>query len=283
MAHLEGLSTNLWMTVTGDVGELRRMARGLDAWSEGLGQGKGGCSVYVWERADRLSVLGGALGAVFDAEALEQLGVPSVRDRAVARANASQLEAAGLLRSYQAEAVACALTAVMGRSVIDMAMGGGKTRCAAGLAAAAGGRWLYLVQNKELAAQSEKSFGELLGPMNAACSDVEGLGELVATTYAGIKKLEGATFDGVIVDECHGISAPTRAVAYARVKATYRVGLSGTPLDRQDTKNALVLAMLGPVAYRVGLEQLTADGYLAAGTVRVVRYRPGRGLFVSLA
>jgi superfamily II DNA or RNA helicase len=280
MAHLEGDSCNLWLTISGELAELKAIARALDAWTEGLGKGKGGCPVYLWEGKDRLAILGGALPVALGAEAVGRLGVPSGETAFVVRANARRLASAGLLRDYQADAVCAALMAPGGRAVVDMVMGGGKTHVSAGLAAAAGGRWLYLVQNKELAAQSERAFGEALDAMNAVCTDVEEVGSLVATTYAGIKKLGSCVYDGVIVDECHGISAPTRAVAYAAVKAFWRVGLSGTPLDRQDTKNGLVLAMLGPVAYRIGLEQLTADGYLSSGTVRVARYQPGRGLIL---
>jgi superfamily II DNA or RNA helicase len=158
-----------------------------------------------------------------------------------------------------------------------MAMGGGKTRLAAAICALGAsygqGRWLYLVRNKELAGQSEKEFEELLPRM---CEVTGALGpSLTATTYAGVAKLDDNEFDGVIVDEVQDLPAPTRAREYARAKSDWKIGLSGTPLDRQDAGNALVIGLTGPVVHRVSLEELTEAGFLSRGRVQPVVWDRG--------
>jgi len=277
MANVQGDSAGIWTRVESDQKELRNLAAQLDAWSAGLDLRGVGCPVYFWASETVMEVLTGALAAIMPKTILDNCGFPSGGTRSVVQANAARLEKGGFLRDYQAEAVSVGLEATMGRCVLDVFMGGGKTRIAAGLAAAAGGRWLYLVQNKELARQSEQSFSELLGPMAQVCADVE-QPQICATTYAGIKKLDDRCFDGVIVDECHCISAPTRALAYAAVRAPWRIGLSGTPLDRTDNRNALVIGFLGPIAYTIGLEQLAKEGHLSSGAVRVLKFIPGYGV-----
>lgn len=277
MANLQGDSTGIWTTVHSDMAELTRLTAQLDAWSAQLDPRGVGCPAYIWSSPTSLDVLTGALVANMPRAQLDNCGFPSGEMRLAVRANAERLKAEGFLRDYQAEAVSAGLEATMGRCVLDVFMGGGKTRIAAGLAAAAGGRWLYLVQNKELARQSEQSFTELLAPMAQVCIDVE-RPQICATTYAGVKKLDDRLFDGVIVDECHCISAPTRALAYAAVRAPWRIGLSGTPLDRTDNRNALVVGFLGPIAYTIGLEQLAKEGHLSSGSVRVLKFIPGYGV-----
>ena len=192
-----------------------------------------------------------------------------------------RLRELGLIREYQARAVLLALSAPYGRGILDIAMGGGKTLLAISLAAVAAAlgrpRWLYLVQNRELADQTLRALGKDSGPI------LEALGgpalDFQATTYAGVKKLDSRRFDGVLVDECHALAPPTRCLPYAMVKAHWHIGMSGTPLDRQDEKNALTIGLLGPVLLSIDVAKLEEEGFLARGKVKVVRYsRRARGV-----
>lgn len=260
---------DFWAEVTGSEEELDRVAAKLRSFAAELapdGQGRALCL----RRPGCLRVPAGAILLLGD-----QPGVLDARGLELVQAGAERLETLGFLRDYQARAVGAALTAPMGRATVDVVMGGGKTRIAAGLAAVAQavggyGAWLYLVQNGELARQAETEIAELLPKMAA------GLGgppaQVTATTYSGIKKLPSKRFNGVIVDECHLLPAPTRCLPYALVKATWRVGLSGTLLDRTDSKNALIIALLGPRVCEVKIPELEEQEHLARGRVVVLRY-----------
>ena len=259
-----------WATIRGSAGELDAVLTKLKAWARELDPDGKGHPVTISREVGELRV---PAGLVLLLE--EWPPVLSPRELELARGGAERLEALGLLRSYQARAVAAALCAPLGRATVDVAMGGGKTRIAAGLAAVAQavggwGQWLYLVQNGELARQSEKSFAELLGQMAAGLGGAPA--QLTSTTYAGIKRLTSRRFDGVIVDECHLLPAPTRCLPYATVKATWRIGLSGTLLDRQDAKNSLVIALLGPRVCQVQIPELEREGFLSRGEVRILTF-----------
>lgn len=257
---------SLWASVTGSVGDLMRLRMYLDAWVSGLSRGSGGVPVHASD-GNGCKVLVGAL-----LEAMQQ-GVASGLDEGdvpeALTEKARLLVAEGLLRGYQAEAAVKALSAPMGRGVVDMFMGGGKTRLSAALAALGGGKWLYLVQNKELARQSRAAFEEVLDEM---CEVTDFTASIEATTYAGVEKLSTWHYDGVIVDEVHCLPARTRALEYAKIQAQRRIGLSGTPLDRQDARNAMVIALTGPVICKVTYEELVANGYLSEGKLHTVKY-----------
>jgi superfamily II DNA or RNA helicase len=79
--------------------------------------------------------------------------------------------------------------------------------------------------------------------------------------------------DGIIVDECHALAAATR-IRLLRMcsNAYWRVGESGTPLDRGDGKSLKVIGALGPIVAEVTAAELIDKGYLAKPTVKVVEY-----------
>jgi superfamily II DNA or RNA helicase len=258
-----------WATIVGSEGELDQVVGKLREFAAELapsGQARSLCL----RTPGHLRVPAGAVLLLED-----RPGVLSARGSELAEAGAKHLEAAGLLRDYQARAVGAALTAPLGRATVDVVMGGGKTRIAAALAAVAQavggfGAWLYLVQNGELARQAEAEIAELLPMMAARLGGPPA--QVTATTYSGIKKLPSKHFAGVIVDECHLLPAPTRCLPFALVKATWRIGLSGTLLDRTDTKNALIIALLGPRVCEVKIPELEEQEHLARGRVQVLRY-----------
>lgn len=168
----------------------------------------------------------------------------------------SKLEGLGY-RPYQIDAIQAALDAPLGRCILDLGMGAGKTRCAAGIAYVIGGRWLYVVHGIDLVRQASETF-RATGVGVRACGWTE-FGRLASDLY-----------EGVIVDECHGLGTNQRAQAMAAFRGHWRVGLSGTPLDRTDQRNALVVGLLGPVAYRKGVGDLTEDGWLAECKLHVL-------------
>lgn len=258
--------SSLWARVEGQQEELRNVEAWIAAWSRGLSP-KEDSRALCLRKSWGLKVLVGALMQAV------QLGLLNIGEPAYVDDSADKLEAVGLLRSYQAEAVRRALGALLGRAVLEMAMASGKTRTSAALAACAGGNWLYVVTNMELALQAKAEIDEVLPELCAVTGKVA---TVSAMNYGGIKRLERKRFEGIIVDEAHGLPAPTRALQYATLSAERRIGLSGTPLDRQDSANAMVIGLLGPVVYKVGTKELADAGYLAKGRVIPVSYKHRR-------
>jgi len=184
----------------------------------------------------------------------------------------TKLVAAGILRGYQGSAVSAAVGAWGGRGIIQAPTGSGKTYIAAAIVTCIGGRWLYVVQNKELAAQTEQSFLKVIPRM---CAHLYGddevqldLPSVRCCSYGGIKHLTSdVPLKGLLVDECHGASAKTRADALVGALAEWHLGLSATALDRQDRKNGLVVGLLGPIIYQIDSKTLEDAGALSPGKV----------------
>jgi superfamily II DNA or RNA helicase len=271
----------LWGALCGAKAELDAVEGHLDAWVH-LTTAEVQ-KVWIRRSPEEMLVLGGILALLLreghlgkaEAQARQELGMNSSQVSKITR----KLEGA-LLRDYQARCVADALLAPFGRGVLNVVMGGGKTRIAAGLASVGAAlgepRWLYLVQNRELASQARRSFRELLPQMAGVLQVQEPV--LEATTYSQVRRLESLQWDGVIVDEAHCLPAKTRCLPFAEVKANRRIGMSGTPLDRQDGRNALVIGLLGPVVAEVEIADLEPNGYLAKGEVKVVKFDARRGI-----
>lgn len=279
---------SIWATLHGPRSELAAIVEMVDGWSASLTPRGAARPVYLWRDAGAsLQLLTGIVALLVQWGALRGEAYGQV-DGARVRALADSLVDEGLVRDYQADAAVGALLAPLGRGLVEVAMGGGKTYiCAliAVLGAAVGrGRWLYLVQNKELAQQSRASFEHVMPLMSRALCEAGGAplppAVLTATTYSGIGKRSGdgeeKTYDGVLVDECHLLPAPTRCVPFASVDAWWRVGLSGTALDRQDGGNPLVVGLLGPSVFSITIDQLESRGFLSRGRVESVLY-PGNG------
>jgi superfamily II DNA or RNA helicase len=218
---------------------------------------------------------------------------------------AAQTDDALKLRYYQADALLAILDGtsksavvnkpIKGRGIIKIATGGGKSQIAAALPILFPGRWLFLVHRSHLAidvaGRYEKFTGEHAGRI------LEGKFEpgdkfTVATIQSLHTKLGENRFkdwaskiDGVIIDECHTVAAETHgAVAQSFTKAYWKVGLSGTPLDRADKKSIQAVGAIGPIIYEKTPGELIAEGFLARPTVKIVPcwQPPFRGDWQSL-
>lgn len=76
---------------------------------------------------------------------------------------------------------------------------------------------------------------------------------------------------GVIIDECHVQPAATfYAVTQACVNAYFRIGLSGTPLQRGDKRNVLAVGALGKMLYKIRVKTLIDEGVYAYPRMRFV-------------
>lgn len=90
----------------------------------------------------------------------------------------------------------------------------------------------------------------------------------------GREILEAA--QAVCIDECHVQPADTFfAVTQAARNAFYRIGLSGTPLQRGDKRNVLAIGALGKIVYRIRIKTLIDEGRYATPIIRFVTVAGG--------
>lgn len=77
------------------------------------------------------------------------------------------------------------------------------------------------------------------------------------------------SFDCVIVDECHHVSARTLEFIAGNFTAKWRFGVSATP-DKQDDKYDIVRSVLGDVIHRDDEHKLRQSGVLVQPRVKVI-------------
>lgn len=195
------------------------------------------------------------------------------------------------LRPYQLRAVEAAIA--QERGIMWLPTGSGKTEVAFGLIRALPTRWLFVVHRADIADQTAERFD--LRQKEHAGTGWVGDSHRAARFYGGSHeigdRLTVATFQtlrsqqsdpateqlfrqvgGLIVDECHTLPASTfYQIAQKFVGARYRLGLSGTPLDRGDKRSLMAVGALGPVIHRIRTAELIDRGLLARPEIRFVK------------
>lgn len=204
-------------------------------------------------------------------------------------------------RPYQDDAVRKAI--LSGRSILQVATGGGKTVIASKLIATLKCNTLFMVHTKDLLYQAKKSFEEMLvgqeiGQIGDGVIDIKPI--TIATMQAlskhlGVKfekGLDDADYnekttnttkyakaidecvkgaDMVIWDEVHRIACDmAMGVAEKIENATYWVGLSASPW-RDDGADIMIEACIGSIEYRLSASDLIDMGYLVPPIIRRVR------------
>lgn len=204
-------------------------------------------------------------------------------------------------RPYQDDAVRAAI--LNGRSILQVATGGGKTVIASKLIASLKCNTLFLVHTKDLLYQAKGSFEEMLvgqeiGQIGDGVVDIRPI--TVATMqslskHLGIKfekGLDDASYDEepidgtkhaknidkcvrntdlVIWDEVHRVACDMAlGVAQKIVNAPYWVGLSASPW-RDDGADLMIEAAIGSVKYKLDASALIDMGYLVPPIIRRVK------------
>lgn len=192
-------------------------------------------------------------------------------------------EEAPWLRDYQHEAVDAVLAAT--RGILWLGTGAGKSECAVALAKRAPVRWVFAVHRTMLAAQAAERFMKRVEESLGCEVGFIGNGKwqpgrrftvaTLQTLYKAISKRDKQdwfdSIEGLIIDEAHVLPADTFMQTAMRFrKAYYRVGLSGTPLDRKDKRSFYSVAALGPVVYSYTAGDLVEDGVLAKPRIHMV-------------
>ena len=177
------------------------------------------------------------------------------------------------LRDYQAAGVASMLAARQG--ILRAATGSGKTEIAIVLTQMVPGTWLFLAHRNNLASQAAERFeartGEVAGRFWQGHSTA---GRVTFATFQTMHRALGGGHAaakallqnaiGLIVDEAHVVAAPTQRQVALACAASWRFGLSATPLDRSDKMSMLVVAAIGGgVVHEVHAQGLIEQGYVA--------------------
>lgn len=161
--------------------------------------------------------------------------------------------------------------------------GSGKTvTCIGFLIAKQPKRTLVLVDKLDLLNQWRKELAAWLGVNIEDIGQIgqgkwnEGARVTVATVQTIWRKADEisdewlASWDCVIVDECHHVTAETIEAIVGAFPAKYRFGVSATP-DRQDDKFEFALDVLGEVFHQDDEDELRDAGVLMRPRVKVIR------------
>lgn len=187
----------------------------------------------------------------------------------------------GWLRDYQLAAVEAVKKRT--RGIVKAATGAGKTEVAVGLTRAIPCRWLFLVHRSTLVEQTAERYARRTGLQAGVIGEgrwevadrftvatFQTLARALAKGDARAKHLLEQA-QGIIVDECHVLPADSfLRVAMTARNAYWRVGLSGTPLDRDDRRSLLAIAALGRIIYEIESDVLIKAGVLARPTIRLM-------------
>ncbi len=168
-----------------------------------------------------------------------------------------------------------------GRGIVWAPTGSGKGRLAVAVAANLPAKWVFAVHRNHLVEDIRERWQALTGEKagvighgkwsvgeTLTCATIQSL--YAARGTSGLTHLT-ATTTGLIVDECHTAAASTFAKTIQSFEsAYYRIGLSGTPLDRSDQRALISIGAIGPVVYRIKAKVLQERGVLAVPTVNVI-------------
>lgn len=183
------------------------------------------------------------------------------------------IEPQGLsLRDYQKHAIEHAL--FLGRCVINIGTGGGKTEVGACLAASIDAPVLWLINRSQLVLQTRdrvlRYFPDLPVAICAGGDNFISPRLTIATVQSLYRLLSVRSkhffeyFRGLIVDECHQVTQDKwYRIALACTNAHWRFGLTGTVHKKDKVKYYQMLGACGQIVDYAGINTLIKDGYAA--------------------
>ena len=171
-------------------------------------------------------------------------------------------------RPYQREAVDAWLRA-NGRGIVVLPTGAGKTIVAFDAIARIGVRTLVVVPTIELLRQWRAGIAAQLGRRTEAVGAIGGgertTGPITIITYdsAAMPRRKLDDYGLLVFDEAHHLPAQCYRAIAAKCAAPWRLGLSAT-LERADGRHVDLAALIGPLVYERGAEELAAQKHIAA-------------------
>ncbi|WP_394827145.1 DEAD/DEAH box helicase family protein [Pendulispora albinea] len=167
-------------------------------------------------------------------------------------------------RPFQSEALS-AWRAQRGRGVVVLPTGAGKSHVALMAIDDKRRGSLVVAPTLDLVRQwidvLQTTFGVHVGLVGGGDHDVQ---PLTVTTYDSLylhAEHLGSRFGLIVFDECHHLPSAAYSLAARACLAPYRLGLTATP-ERADGREADLAELIGPVAYRRDIVELSGE-YLA--------------------
>lgn len=228
----------------------------------------------LWKARDKNFPAG--LGPIVHKGATREGMTMTWTDRRTAPVVAFRPVPEGWLRPYQMDALQACLnpdSLLPGRGIVSMVTGGGKTEIFAALGFKVQASWLVLVDTKDLMHQAAERYTKRTGEQAGVVGD--GIWDprrfTVATMQTLLRTLDSpltaaflASIQGLVIDEVHTAAAEGYQGLLAKIPHAYwRLGFSGTPLNREDKKDVSTLGATGPVIYKADPEALAAAGYIS--------------------
>lgn len=177
---------------------------------------------------------------------------------------------------FQEDAAKTAIEQTAGMIKADV--GGGKSLIAAMIVAAVPCRWVILVHKENLVNDLSSLFSALGIEHATHTSKKRRVADVTIATYSSAKKPEHARAlmsgaQGYILDECHTAAMQTAidVLKHAR-DAYYRIGLSGTPIDRSDARSVVAAGYTGDIIYKIDTQELERLGRIVPADVRQVEF-----------
>lgn len=235
------------------------------------------CLFNLAYRSFLTGLLDEVLKVIPSAPVVDMRRKPAVLPENISWKDVENLELQGVkLRDYQKRAIYNAIQKT--RGILDMSVGSGKTEVACGIIKLLNVPTLFVVHLRTLLYQTQQRLQKRLGcevgvigggvinPSTITVASIQSLNKL----YKHKKFKEYLrSIDLLIVDEAHHIPSSSYYKVLTQVDAYYRIGLSGTPLDRSDGADLFTIGVLGPVIYEVKAEKLVEEGYLAKPIIHV--------------
>ncbi|MEI7752565.1 MAG: DEAD/DEAH box helicase family protein, partial [Candidatus Omnitrophota bacterium] len=187
------------------------------------------------------------------------------------------------LRSYQIKAIEAFLKPndiLSYFSILRMATGSGKSIISAAIAKLLNVKTLFLVRGRALKDQTYGVYklifdNEDVGKIDAAnwepskftIASVDTLASRLKGEDSDEVKAFLSTIDFVISDEAHTATSQTFMNVLNCITAPVRLGLSGTPLKKEEEKDLLLEAFCGPISHDVPASLLQDEGHLSRATL----------------
>lgn len=273
-------ATNDWAGIVSATDSERRWLEDFLSVSDASGRWKGRDD----NRLSLISVVTGQFLAGFLPMVLERAAKKHVRvevvDRRTPPCSADAKADINWLRDYQMEAIFAAKK--WHRGIFHHATGAGKTELMIALGELYPVRWLILVNEKTLLAQTRKRWAERTGEVVGQIGDgVWNPKRITVAMWQSVRKAMRsrlkehkaffASILAVAADECHGVASKSLRYIFSHLpNAYYRYGFSGTPFGRSDKKSVYVIGCIGPRIHRVRAVDLIDREVLARPKITLV-------------
>jgi superfamily II DNA or RNA helicase len=182
-----------------------------------------------------------------------------------------------------------------GVGLVKAVTGSGKTEIAIALSRVLACEWLFVVHRTDIAMQSAERYnlrtGETAGTFENGVWKKGSCNFTVATFQAvqsalrrdrqgkavkllrGAKDVQGLLYEieGLFVDEVHSLSGDVNVATLELFeRALYRIGASGTPLNRSAKATLQTIGAIGPVLVEIEKDALIAEGVLTPSRIRMI-------------